>query len=126
MESGLDRYFRRLLKVNEPWKVMNVVLSDDTERTDIYLSTGGAKKMPCPECGKLCPIYDTVEREWRHLDLCDSHSYIHADVPRVKCEEHGVKRCCVPWAEPIAQAESNLRVAPLKSLLNLKIEVWHL
>jgi len=100
MESGLDSYFRRLLKVNKPWKVVNVILSEDTERTDIYLSTGGVKSMPCPECGKMCPVYDSVEREWRHLDLCDSHSFIHADVPRVKCEEHGVKRCDVPWARP--------------------------
>ena len=121
MESGLDRYFRRLLKVNEPWKVMNVVLSDDTERTDIYLSTGGARKMPCPECGKLCPIYDTVEREWRHLDLCDSHSYIHADVPRVKCEEHGVKRCCVPWAEPYVGHTSRFEEVALEKLRTTSI-----
>lgn len=121
MESGLDRYFRRLLKVNEPWRVVNVVLSDDTERTDIYLSTGGARKMPCPECGKLCPVYDTVEREWRHLDLCDSHSYIHADVPRVRCEEHGVKRCGVPWAEPYVGHTSRFEEVALEKLRTTSI-----
>jgi len=54
----------------------------------------------CPECGKLCPGYDTRERCWRHLDTCQYQTILVANVPRVNCREHGVRQVNVPWAEP--------------------------
>lgn len=55
----------------------------------------------CPLCGTACPIYDhTSERVWRHLDLCDYRSFLHASIPRVMCPTHGVRRIQVSWADP--------------------------
>lgn len=99
-EHGLNIYFTRLLRLKAPWKVIKVELSEDETRTDIYLDTGDVKNMRCPECGKMCPIYDKIERVWRHLDIAQAKCYVHAEVPRIKCGEHNVKRVEVPWAEP--------------------------
>jgi transposase len=35
---------------------------------------------------------------WRHLNFFQHHCYITAAVPRVRCQEHGVKQIEVPWA----------------------------
>jgi transposase len=51
-------------------------------------------------CGKESPGYDMRPRRWRHLDTCQYKTILVADVPRVKCEEHGVITVSVPWAEP--------------------------
>src|SRR5690606_18506829 len=55
----------------------------------------------CPECGSRCPLYDhDEERSWRHLDSCQFETHLRARLPRVKCNEHGVRQARVPWAEP--------------------------
>ena len=35
---------------------------------------------------------------WRHLNLFQYQTYIHARVPRIKCPTHGAKQVKVPWA----------------------------
>jgi transposase len=44
-------------------------------------------------------MHDKRPRKWRHLDTCQLNTIIEADVPRIRCEEHGVKLVNVPWAE---------------------------
>ncbi|WP_165078053.1 ISL3 family transposase, partial [Methanogenium sp. MK-MG] len=41
--------------------------------------------------------HDTKEKVWRHLDFFHYETYLHARVPRTKCNEHGVKLINVPW-----------------------------
>ncbi len=58
----------------------------------------GAKQC-CPTCGEVSPGYDSRTRRWRHLDTCQYKTILVADVPRVKCKEHGVISVSIPWAE---------------------------
>ena len=57
---------------------------------------------PCPECSKLSPVYDHQESEsvWRHLNTCQMDTYVHCRLPRIKCEDHGVKLILSEHAEP--------------------------
>lgn len=55
--------------------------------------------LSCPECEQAAPGYDTRERRWRHLDTCQYKTWLVAQVPRVKCPEHGVLQLPVVWAE---------------------------
>lgn len=64
----------------------------------ITLSSERGVSFPCPECGVLCKAHDFKEMTWRHLNFFQHHCYITANVPRVSCQEHGVKRIQVPWA----------------------------
>lgn len=57
-------------------------------------------KHTCPKCGTSCPGYDSLERSWRHLDTCQFQTILVADVPRVKCPEHGVHQIHMPWSAP--------------------------
>ncbi|WP_419604830.1 transposase family protein, partial [Thiolapillus sp.] len=95
----LEEHYSQLLGINSPWEIYDVELKVDESRLDIwieYMDDKGA----CPECGAACPRYDTrKERTWRHLDTMQFATYLHCNVPRVRCEKHDVKSIRVPWAE---------------------------
>jgi transposase len=53
----------------------------------------------CGRCRRRCPGYDTVgRRRWRSLDQGSTLTFLEAEVPRVRCREHGVVVAHVPWA----------------------------
>ncbi len=95
----LEEHYSQLLGINSPWEIYDVELKVDESRLDIwieYMDDKGAS----PECGAACPRYDTrKERTWRHLDTMQFATYLHCNVPRVRCEKHDVKSIRVPWAE---------------------------
>jgi len=86
------------LGVPSPWFVKSVELNTSEERIDIYFDFIKGSEFACPICNKPCKIHDTKDRSWRHLSLFHYESYIHARVPRTKCEEHGTKTVVIPWS----------------------------
>lgn len=58
-----------------------------------------SESLHCPKCRKDSPGYDHRPRRWRHLDTCQFQTFVECDVPRIECEEHGVKQVEVSWAE---------------------------
>jgi transposase len=93
--------YQQILGINTPWKVERVELVIADKRVDIHLTHKSEAKWECPTCGKTMPLYDhSAERSWRHLDTCQLQTLLHARVPRVECDEHGVGQVSVPWALP--------------------------
>lgn len=92
--------YARILKVRRPWQVMDVALHAGQGEIVIKIGLDPSAAKKCPRCGVACSGYDARKRVWRHLDTCEYRTMIHADVPRVECEEHGVVQIPVPWAEP--------------------------
>ena len=93
--------FAAALNLPEPWSIAKVEFKPDSTGTmelHIELSFHRGSKFACPECGTEVTAYDTAPRTWRHLNFFQYKTYIHADLPRVKCGEHGVKTISVPWA----------------------------
>lgn len=54
----------------------------------------------CGVCRRRCGGYDQGRgrRRWRTLDLGIKRCYLEADMPRVRCPQHGVVTAWVPWA----------------------------
>jgi transposase len=54
----------------------------------------------CGICRRRCPGFDLGggRRRWRALDLGTTPAFVEAEAPRVRCREHGVVVCAVPWA----------------------------
>ncbi len=54
----------------------------------------------CGVCRRRSPGFDlgAGRRRWRALDLGTTFAFVEADAPRVRCREHGVVVCAVPWA----------------------------
>lgn len=93
--------YRAILGLESPWTVARVELDVKQHRVDVYAEHGNRKSWPCPECEAACGLHDhDQERTWRHLDSCQFQTVLHASVPRVRCNEHGVRQVRVPWAEP--------------------------
>jgi len=92
--------YAKLLGVEAPWKVKDVDLRLDEGEVEVVLEHAGSSKLACPVCAAKCRGYDMRRRQWRHLDTMQFRTVITADVPRVRCEVHGVKQLEVPWAGP--------------------------
>jgi transposase len=97
--TDLNRLFLGFLGLDEPWYVESIEWDPVEGRVDLHVSFRAGTKFPCPECGGSHPVHDCLERTWRHLNLFQHKTYLHARVPRVECPEHGVHQIAVPWGE---------------------------
>ena len=101
MDTG--SLFAVALNLPHPWCISQVEFKpteDASMELHIHIAFQRGGKFPCPQdhCGKSFPAYDTAPRTWRHLNFFQYKTYIHADLPRIRCEKHGVKTVQVPWA----------------------------
>lgn len=97
--AALAAHYSQALGLTEPWKVTGITLDTDAKTLDIEVLFDD-RKAKCPECTALCPIHNLRERRsWRHLDMMQFTTTIHAQTPRSDCAEHGVKTILVPWAD---------------------------
>lgn len=95
--------FAVALNLPSPWHISQVEFKPSKESSlelHIYIAFQRGGRFPCPQepCGKSFPAYGTAPRTWRHLNFFQYKTYIHADLPRIQCERHGVKTVQVPWA----------------------------
>lgn len=93
--------FAMALGVSTPWQIRQTELrtSDDGKRTEMHIDvdfTPGSS-FACPICGEDCKAYDSEVKTWRHLNFFQYRCYIHARVPRLQCDKHGVRTANVPW-----------------------------
>ena len=90
------------LRPGSPWQIREVcdpvAAADGRSRVVVDLALVAGRTLHCPECGSAVPRYDVSRREWRHRDIFEHQCWVSAEVPRVKCPAHGVKRVKVPWA----------------------------
>ena len=92
--------YRRILGIEAPWQVQRVELKLNEGEVHVYLGHADNLEWRCAECGALGPLYDhQPERPWRHLDTCQYRTILHAEPPRSRCREHGVRVVKLPWAE---------------------------
>lgn len=98
----LPELFTLALGLTPPWQVVSYDFSTETNRLDINIDFKRGATFPCPVCGDMVPVHDTVEKTWRHMNFWQYQTYLTARTPRVKCpkEGHGVKLVEVPWARP--------------------------
>lgn len=67
-----------------------------------HMRVGARQRLRCSRCRRRCAKHDNGQgrRRWRALDMGSTRSFIEADAPRVRCDEHGVVVAHVPWANP--------------------------
>jgi transposase len=80
--------------------VVEGVEIDDGGRVVVAVRPHYRERDRCGVCGRRAPGFDPGEgrRRWRALDLGTTIAHLEADAPRVRCPEHGVVVCSVPWA----------------------------
>lgn len=90
--------FEKALGLGDGWKVVESEMDVKGRQLRLKLDFQKGLAFACPECGEFCPVHDTTQKRWRHLDFWQHETELIARVPRVKCEEHGVRLAAVPWA----------------------------
>jgi transposase len=95
-----ETLFSMALGLNTPWQVKDVTFStDDKLRSELHLRidfVSGSRFLD--EKGNLCPVHDTVERQWQHLSFFEHTCYLHCTVPRITSSDGKVRTVEVPWA----------------------------
>jgi transposase len=96
--------YTALLRLSHPWYISRIDVDVAKEEAHVFISHHHGK-LPCPACGMLCNVRDhgEGERVWRHLDLWQAKTFLHAAMPRTECPQHGVRTVAVPWAEPFSR-----------------------
>ena len=89
-----------LLQLRTPWYIVRIDVDVAKEEAHIFVDHHHGQ-LPCPTCGAQCLVEDHADdRTWRHLDMWQAKTFIHARMPRTRCPTHGVLRVAVPWSDP--------------------------
>jgi transposase len=92
---------QQALGLTPPWTVVRSDFDTAAGRLDVEIDFTPGSRFACPNCGAAdCPAYDTQRKTWRHLNFFQHQAYLHARVPRVRCETCGIRQVNVPWARP--------------------------
>lgn len=81
-----------------PWLADHMTFTVEEKRLDLHINFSAGSRFACPACGEECPVHDTGEHAWRHMDFFQHEAYLHARATRVVCPEHGVHQVPLPWA----------------------------
>ena len=95
--------FQTLLGHTAPWDVCGVEFDREKEAILVELRVKPGSVWGCPICSKRMHVHSWERRRWRHLDTQSYRTWVEAEVPTVKCDEHGAQQVRVPWAEPYSR-----------------------
>ena len=98
--ESVAEHYAQLIGLGRPWQVSRVEVSHADQEVRIFVVRATRPRPRCPECDRPCAGYDTRERRWRHLDTMQYRTFVIAEVPRVRCEKHGIRQVEVPWSDP--------------------------
>lgn len=91
--------FSIALDLSRPWYVEKVDLltQDQSQEKELHLYINFERgfKFETEEGEKVC-AYDTVERQWQHLNFFQHRCYLHARVPRIKHGDGKIHQVSVP------------------------------
>jgi len=93
--------FSIALNLSEPWYIKDIKMTIPngtiSGKIDIYIDFERGYKFK-DQHGKDTSAYDTVQKQWRHLNFFQHECYIHARVPRIKTKGEWINNVQVPWA----------------------------
>jgi len=94
--------FNMALGLEAPWQVEDILFSEsEPQSKELHLRIGFVPGSRFPdESGILCPVHDTVEREWQHLNFFQHYCFLNCAVPRITTTTGKVTTVVVPWARP--------------------------
>jgi len=98
MTDAVKILFEKALQLDHPWQISIVEFVEKDKLLNIYLDFPKGSEFKCPKCGSTVKAYDTEPKKWKHLNFFQYECYIHARVPRIKCNNDGITQVLLPWA----------------------------
>lgn len=92
--------FSLALGIESPWRLNEVLLKKEHGKKTLEIDIGFERghKFNDPVSENECPVHDTIERRWRHLNFFEHECYLKCNVPRIITAEGKVKQVQVPWS----------------------------
>jgi len=97
----MQKLFEAALGITSPWYVKKIDFDvvNKSLRIDVDFEAGSTFKDESEGAnGKAYKAYDTIKKEWRHLNFFEHECYLTARVPRVKRDDGRVRMIPPPWS----------------------------
>ena len=96
----MENLFSAALGINPPWFVKSIKFDSKSKRLDLILDFVKGSKFTVKEDAGLThhPVYDTQNKEWRHLNFFEHECYLQARVPRVQLPNGSIRLIQPPWS----------------------------
>ena len=96
----MESLFSAAPDISTPWFVKSITFDPKLKRLDLEIDFVKGSKFTVKEddSTKQHPVYDTQEKEWRHLNFFEHECYLRARVPRVKLPDGSVRLIQAPWS----------------------------
>ena len=75
-----NQLFEMALQLGSGWKVVRSEFCGEPRRLELWLDFLPGTKFPDPQSGELCPVHDTSNKQWRHLNFWQYETILHARV----------------------------------------------
>jgi len=97
---NMKEIFGKAIGIDEPWFVTDVVFDPVAKRLDIKLDFVKGSAFSFEQNGVISKYkaYDTVEKEWRHLNFFEHECYLKARVPRIKTPDNKIHLLLPNWS----------------------------
>ena len=70
--------FSKALGLGSGWKVVKSEMDVEGRELKLWLDFEPGSLLACPQCGEFCPVHDTVDEKWRHLDFWQHRTELNA------------------------------------------------
>lgn len=84
--NSLNEIFAVALNIKKPWFIKDINFDMNIKRLGIHVDFVKRSTFACKQDGITGQhkAYDTVKKEWRHLNFFQYECYLVARVPRIK------------------------------------------
>ena len=90
--------FGAALGIEEPLYIDKILFDSAEGELHIHMDFLRGGRFSCSECGEAgLPVYDTMEKTWRHLNFFQYKCYLHFRTPRTQCPQCGERLWTPPW-----------------------------
>lgn len=94
--------FELALNIQDPWFIKDIQFSAENKRLDIHIDFRKGSVFHYESTDENIKgdykVYDTVDKQWRHLNFFEHECYLHARVPRLDITDTIKRQVNPPWS----------------------------
>ena len=96
------KLFERALNIQDPWFIKDIQFNVQNKRLDIHIDFRKGALFHYESAKEIInghfKVYDTVPKQWRHLNFFEHECYLHARVPRLDITDAVKRLIDPPWS----------------------------
>lgn len=97
-----QQLFELALNIQSPWYIKDIQFSAENKRLDIHVDFRKGAIFHYESTDENIKgdfkVYDTVDKQWRHLNFFEHECYLHARVPRLDITDTIKRQMNPPWS----------------------------